>query len=125
MSVKNDGFDTDKITGGGRPETPEKNDIPELLRLWKLFRESGFQKPPGVKAGTLLPPGSEVPTCWWATVADVAENDFNLAAGGYKPQTTEKPSDDDAADIISKTLKLERDIAGGLERLLKAVEAEK
>src|SRR5208283_5436206 len=59
--IKNDGFDPDKITQGGRPETPEKNDIPELLRLWKIFRESGFQNPPGVKAGTLLPPGSEVP----------------------------------------------------------------
>jgi hypothetical protein len=57
--IKNDGFDPDKITQGGRPETPEKNDIPELLHQWQIFRESGFQKPPGVKAGTLLPPGAE------------------------------------------------------------------
>jgi type I restriction enzyme M protein len=123
--IKNDGFDPDKITQGGRPETQEKNDIPELLRLWKIFRESGFKKPPGVKAGTLLPPGSAAPTCWWATVAEVVEHEFNLAAGRYKPQTTEKPSDDDAAELISRTLKLERDIAGGLEKLLKEVEAEK
>lgn len=123
--IKNDGFDPDKITQGGRPETPEKNDIPELLRLWKIFRESGFQKPPGVKANTLLPPDTEAPACWWATVADVAENNFNLAAGGYKPQTTEKISDDDAIELIGKTLKLEREIASGLEKLLKEVEAKK
>lgn len=123
--IKNDGFDPDKITQGGRPETPEKNDIPELLRLWKLFRESGFQKPPGVKAGTLLAPGIEAPACWWATVADVAENNFNLAAGGYKPQTTEKPSDEDAAELISATLNLEREIASDLEKLLEKVEVKK
>jgi hypothetical protein len=29
--VRNDGYDPDKIQGGGRPETPDKNDIPELL----------------------------------------------------------------------------------------------
>ncbi len=29
--VRADGFDPDKISGGGRPETPERNDIPDLL----------------------------------------------------------------------------------------------
>jgi type I restriction enzyme M protein len=123
--IKNDGFDTDKITGGGRPETPEKNDIPELLRLWKLFRESGFQKPPGVKAGTLLPPGSAAPTCWWATLNEIAATDFNLAAGRYKPQVSEKPPEENPAELISATLKLEREIATGLEKLLNEVEAVK
>ena len=123
--IKNDGFDPDKITGGGRPETPDKNDIPELLRLWKVFRESGFQKPPGVKAGTLLPPGSDVPSCWWATVTDVAENDFNLAAGRYKPQVVETVSNEDPAELIHATLNLERYIASGLEKLLKEVESAK
>jgi type I restriction enzyme M protein len=123
--IKNDGFDTDKITQGGRPETPEKNDIPELLRLWKLFRESGFQKPPGVKAGTLLPPGSDAPSCWWATVAELAENEFNLAAGRYKPRVDEKISDENPVKLITATLKLEREITAGLENLLNEVEGDK
>ncbi len=84
--IQNDGYDPDKITGGGRPETPEKNDIPELIRLWKAYKETNFSKTPGIEAGTLLPPGSEAPRAWWATVEAIAENDYNLGAGRYKPQ---------------------------------------
>ena len=45
--IKNDGYDPDKITGGGRPETPEKNELPEMLRQWKAYKDSGFKTPPG------------------------------------------------------------------------------
>jgi type I restriction enzyme M protein len=121
--IKNDGYDPDKIMGGGRPETPEQNDLPEMLRQWKAFKDSGFKKPPGVEAGTLLPPGSEETKCWWATGTVIAGNDFNLAAGRYKPQVGEKPPEEDTTELISKTIKLERGIASGLEKLLKDVEA--
>ncbi|MEO0249694.1 MAG: class I SAM-dependent DNA methyltransferase [candidate division WOR-3 bacterium] len=121
--VRADGFDPDKISGGGRPETPERNDIPDLLRQWKVFKESRFSNPPGVEAGTLLQPGSDEPRCWWATIKSVAENDYNLAAGRYKPQIAEKAPDDDPAQLIRETLTIERDIAAGLEKLLKEVGA--
>ncbi len=52
--VKNDGYDPDKIQGGGRPETPEQNGIPGLLAAWAEYRSSGFAKPPGEEADTLL-----------------------------------------------------------------------
>ena len=45
--VKNDGFDPDKIQGGVRPETPEKNDIPGLLAAWAEYKKSNFQVTPG------------------------------------------------------------------------------
>jgi len=121
--VKNDGFDPDKIVGGGRPETPEKNDIPDLLRQWKLYKVSGFKNPPGVKTGTLLPPGNEEPRCWWASSETVAENSYNLAAGRYKPQVAEQAPEEDPAELIREVLILEREIVDGLERLLKEVEA--
>jgi len=121
--VRADGFDPDKISGGGRPETPERNDIPDLLNEWKAYKESKFSNPPGVEAGTLLQPDSEEPRCWWATIKSVAENDYNLAAGRYKPQIAEKAPDDDPAQLIRETLAIERDIAGGLEKLLREVEA--
>jgi type I restriction enzyme M protein len=121
--VKNDGYDPDKITGGGRPETPDKNEIPEMLRQWQVYKESGFKKPPGVKAGTLLPPGSDEPKCWWAPLAEIIGNEYNLAAGRYKPRVMEKTSNEDAAELIGKTVKLERDIVVRLEKLLKEVEA--
>jgi type I restriction enzyme M protein len=123
--IKNDGFDPDKIVQGGRPETPDKNDIPGVLATWADYRQSNFTKPPGVKAGELLPPGSDEPKSWWASVSVLAENDYNLAAGRYKPQVGEKPPEEDPAKLINATLKLEREIASGLEKLLKEVEAAK
>jgi len=123
--IKNEGYDPDKITGGGRPETPEKNELPEMLRQWKAYKDSGFKSPPGEKGKTRLPPGSDEPKCWWATVSMIAEDEFNLGAGRYKPQVGEKPPEEDATELINKTLKLERDITDGLEKLLKEVEAVK
>jgi type I restriction enzyme M protein len=121
--VRADGFDPDKISGGGRPETPERNDIPDLLEKWKSYKESRFSNPPGVEAGTLLPPGSDEPRCWWASIKTVAENDYNLAAGRYKPQIAEKAPDEDPAELIRETLAIEREIEEGLEKLLREVEA--
>ena len=66
---------------------------------------------------------SEEPRCWWTTVESVVENDYNLAAGRYKPQVAEKPPEEDPADLIRVTLTLEREIVSGLEKLLKDVEA--
>lgn len=42
--VRADGYDPDKITGVGRPETPEWNDIPDLLTQWTSYMRSGFKK---------------------------------------------------------------------------------
>ena len=36
--IQNDGYDPDKIQGGGRPETPEKNDIPGLMAAWGEYQ---------------------------------------------------------------------------------------
>jgi len=121
--IRADGYDPDKITGGGRPETPERNDIPDLLRQWKIYKDSKFLTPPGVEAGTRLPHGSEETRCWWASIKAVAENDYNLAAGRYKPQVAEKAPEDDPIELIRKTLAIENDITEGLEKLLMEVES--
>lgn len=120
--VRADGFDPDKISGGGRPETPERNDIPDLLGQWKIYRNSKYSIPPGVEGGILLPTGSTEPRCWWAYIQVVAENDYNLAAGGYKPQIAEKAPDDDPVEIVKEILLLEHDIANNLAKLLAEVE---
>jgi len=121
--VRADGYDPDKISGGGRPETPEKNDIPDLLTHWKIYKESKFANPPGIEAGALLPPGTDDPRCWWAAIKTVTENDYNLAAGRYKPQITEKTPDDDPSELIRETLAIEKDITDGLKRLIQDLEA--
>jgi len=120
--VKNDGFDPDKIQGGVRPETPEKNDIPGLLAAWNQYKKSDFRVPPGEEANKILPPGSEEPRSWWATHDTVEASDFNLTASRYKPQMGEKVPDEDPAELIRETLAIEREIADGLEKLLKEIE---
>ena len=120
--VHADGFDPDKISGGGRPETPERNNIPDLLSKWGDYRKSGFKNPPGVEGGKLLEAGSEAPDCWWVTIKTIVENDYNLAAGPYKPQIAEKAPDDDPAELIKETLTIENDIANVLKKLLRKMD---
>lgn len=121
--VRNDGFDPDKITGGGRAQTPDKNDLPDLLRQWVNYKAGGYQTPPGVEAGEILPADAPDPQCWWAKPSTIAENEFNLGAGRYKPQVADKTPDEDPAELIRETLEKERGIMASLDSLLKDVEA--
>lgn len=120
--VRNDGFDPDRIQGGGRPETPNDNDIPDLMRQWNTYRQSGFKVPPGVEGTSLLPPGTETPRCWWVRTKDLADAEFNLAATRYKPRVSEALPDEDPAALIREVLDLEHRIQDGLEKLLADVE---
>lgn len=120
--VRNDGFDPDRITQGGRPETPELNDIPGLLQQWAKYKASGYKTPPGIEANTILEPGSEEPRCWWATVATVKANDFNIAAGRYKPTVGSAVPDEDPAELIRSLRDDEQGLVEGLDALLSEVE---
>ena len=119
--IRNDGYDPDKIHGGGRPETPEKNDLPGLLAAWADYKASRFEKPPGVEAGRILAPGSHEPRSWWASFETLAESDYNLSASRYKPRVAEEPPDDDPSDLIREILAIEKKITVGLEKLLNEV----
>ncbi len=120
--IRNDGYDPDKIQGGGRPETPDENDIPGLLAAWADYKASRFQEPPGARFGTLLDAGSEEPRCWWAPFETIADNDFNLAASRYKPRVAEPVPDEDPAELIREVLAIEKELTEGLEKLLSEVE---
>jgi len=120
--VANDGYDPDKIQGGGRPETPERNDIPSLLAAWAEYKASKFERPPGVEAGTVFESGSEEPRSWWATFETIAENDWNLAASRYKPRVAEPVPDENPATLIREVLRIETEITEGLVKLLAEVE---
>ena len=120
--IRNDGYDPDKIQGGGRPETPDENDIPDLLTAWADYKVSRFGRPPGVEAGTVLESGSDEPQCWWAAFGTIAENDYNLAASRYKPRVAEPVPDEDPTELIREVLAVESEITAGLEKLLSEVE---
>lgn len=121
--VRNDGFDPDRIVQGGRPETPGLNDIPDLLQQWTKYTASSFKSPPGVGANTILEAGSEAPRCWWATIAAVKTNGFNLAAGRYKPTIGTAAPNDDPVELIRSVCDDQKDIVTGYEKLLSNVEA--
>ena len=119
--LRADGFNPKKITAGSRRLTPDENNIPDLLVQWNRYKKSGFKDPTGIEGETLLTDEKSELRCWWATVKTIKENDYNLAAHRYKPQFVEKYSDDDATQLIRETLAIERDIAIGLEDLLRRV----
>lgn len=120
--VQSDGYDPDKIQAGGRPETPEKNDIPDLLQRWHEYRESGFKTPPGVAAGTVLPAGAVEPRCWWTKAETLVEGAYNLAAGTYRPILSEAPPDEDPGELIREVIAIERRLQEGLKGLLEAAD---
>lgn len=116
--VRNDGYDPDKVSGGGRVETPDQNDIPDLLTQWKAYKASGYTKPPGLEANALLSHGHAEPTCWWTTKDKLAESDYNLGAGQWKPRVAEKTSDEDPRELVAGVLEDYREVVKGLEKLL-------
>lgn len=120
--IRNDGYDPDKIQGGGRPETPEKNDIPDLLAAWAEYQALRFQSPPGVEAGTVLEAGSDEPRSWSTPFETIAENDWNLAASRYKPRVAAPVPDEDPGDLIREVLAIEKELTEGLEKLLEEIE---
>lgn len=119
--VRNDGYDPDRISGGGRVETPELNNIPDLLTQWAKYKASGFKQPPGTEANALLPAGSAEPSCWWTTRERLAEADYNLGAGQWKPRIAEPVSEEDPCELIADVLGDYRGVVAGLEKLLKEV----
>lgn len=119
--MRNDGYDPDKVSGGGRVETPELNNIPDLLAQWKAYKASGFKKPPGVEANDLLPAGTNEPSCWWTTRKNLAESDYNLGAGQWKPRIAGPVSEEDPRELIEEALNDYRSVVTGLESLLREV----
>jgi len=115
--VDNDGYDPDKVSSGGRIETPEKNRIPDLVERWGEYKASDFATPPGHAHDELLEASEEESRCWWASAAVVLENEANLSAGRYRPHRKSEAIDEDPVTLVAKTLRLEEDIVSGLRNL--------
>ncbi len=115
--IKNDGYDPDKVSGGGRVETPNENDIPKMLVAWKAYKASGFKTPPGPEANTLLDAEAAEPACWWATPERIAESAYNLSAASYKPTSPTRAIAEDPLALVDELLILETSITTGLQSL--------
>lgn len=121
-NIRADGFGCDRKFRHKRLETPNTNDIPDLLEQWAAYKNSGFRNSSGIESGTLLDEKSEDPRCWWTTIGNISENGYNLTATRYKPQVARRMPDDDPTELIRVTLAIEREISSGLKKLLKEVE---
>ncbi len=53
----------------------------------------------------------------------IVANEYNLAAGRYKPQVAGAAIEEDPAELIEETLSLKREIISGLKKLLAEVKA--
>lgn len=88
-----DGFSLDD-----KRQPTKKNDLPDLLAKWK-------NKPESERS-------------WYATREQIKENDDNLTAARYKPQSVVAMKYPEPKAIIEEVLKLEHDIEKGLTALL-------
>lgn len=92
--IGSDGFSLDD------KRTPmEANDIPDALAKW--------------------PKRQEGPNSYVARIESIRENEWNLAAGRYRPLTAETVSHDAPAEILSEVLQLESEIIQGGKGLMR------
>jgi type I restriction enzyme M protein len=117
--IKNDGYDPDKVSNGGRVETPNENGITALLETWRAYRASGFQNPPGPEANTLLDADAAEPASWWASIGRIAESGYSLSAATYKPSLPTRTNAEDPLELVDQLLDLELSITTGLQTLRK------
>ncbi|MGN6371326.1 MAG: HsdM family class I SAM-dependent methyltransferase [Phycisphaerae bacterium] len=92
-----DGFSLDDK----RNEIPA-NDIPDILAR--------------------QPDNEESPNSWRVQISKIVEADFSLAAGRYKPVTSETANHDSPADILREVLSLESEISNVGSKLLDQVQ---
>lgn len=121
--VIGDGYDLERMEGDDRSETPERNDIPELLRLWREYRASGFAVPPGPESSTPIEVESTEIRYWWVSKETLAANDYCLAADRYKPQVIKAALKEDPTALLRDILGIEQKITLDLEQLLQDINA--
>ena len=118
--VHNDGYDPDKIAGGGRcVETHRiRTTLLRIVAQWKSLQGRTVLKPLASRPNTLLPHSSEETSCWWTTKERLGEADYNLGAGQWKPRVAEKVSEADPRELVAEVLADYRKVVAGLDRLL-------
>ena len=73
---------------------------------------------PGLEASALLGHGSEEPRCWWTTREKLADADYNLGVGQWRPRVAEKLSDEDPRELVAEVRVDYIKVVTGLEKLM-------
>jgi len=120
--INNDGFETEKISSGGRIETPNKNDIPILIKEWKEYKMSNFIDVPGIPSETLLNFNDKEIKSWWITIDKIIIQNYNLTANNYKPQKIGAPIIEKPIELTKELINNKIDVLNILQNLLKKLE---
>jgi len=119
--VTNDGYDPEKVSGGGRVETAIDNQIPNLLELWRKWKQSGFTEVPGVASDVVLDADAPEPRSWWADKSWVVDNNYNISASNYKPTRRSIVSDLNLDKLMADVASDYSSVSKGLEALLRDI----
>ena len=98
--VDHDGFDL----GATRREI-DKNDLPELKRLWEIIKRSGWRELPVTEKS------------WVADVDEIRKNEYNLTANKYAPRDATREEFEPPQTILTNLMTLEEEITLDLDEL--------
>lgn len=105
-----------------KDDTASANDFTKMIDLWRTYRNSQFESPPGVESEAVLPADSPVPLCWWTTAKKIRENGTCLSPDRYKPLIASRAPTESPAQLIDELIVLEREMMEGLMMSQKLIE---
>lgn len=118
-----DGYHPEKVSKSGRLEAPLRNQIPQLLRTWRAYKESGFTQLPEVPAGSFPTRGNEAPPSWLVSHAEIRDAAFNLSPSNWQPPPSLKQSNDDPRVLLIEVIADYQELLIGLEKLKDEIES--
>ena len=111
--IENDGFDL-----GATRRPIDKNDLPDALKKWKIWKEKG--KIPDEWFG--IGPKPDKQKCWVVDVETIRENDYYLNANRYAPYTVEGMEYEDSVTLMEELISKQKEILEGMMKLYKMIE---
>jgi len=118
-----DGYHPEKVSKSGRLEAPLRNEIPQLLRTWRAYKESEFTQLPQVPARSFLPRGNEAPSSWLVSHAEIRDAAFNLSPSNWQPPPALKQSNEDPRALLTEVIADYQELLLGLEKLKHEIES--
>jgi len=106
--VENDGFDL-----GATRRPIDKNDLPDALMKWKIWKEKGTISDEWFGIG----PKPNKQKCFVVDVETIRENDYYLNANRYAPYEVEEMEYEDPATLMEELISKQEEILEGMKKL--------
>lgn len=106
--VENDGFEL-----GDRRLPVDKNDLPDVLKKYKLWKEKGIISEEWFGIG----PKPDKPKCWVVDTEKIKQEDYYLNANRYAPYKVEEVEYEDPATFMEELISRQEEILSDLKKL--------